>query len=105
MAFAAVDEVWDQRTEQPDAASVVEEVSDAAAQVDPVNALKRAQQLRDPAAQAIGMLTVARVVLARQDTNAISAARGNQQAGEQPPPAAQPKATQPRPKKRSPAAR
>jgi len=62
MAFAAVDEVWEQRTPEQDTAAVVEEVSEAAAEVDSVNALTRAQKLRDPSAQAIGMLAVARVV-------------------------------------------
>jgi len=62
MAFAAVDEVWEQRTPEQDTAAIVEEVSEAAAEVDSVNALIRAQKLRDPSAQAIGMLAVARVV-------------------------------------------
>lgn len=63
MAFAAVNEVWDARTPEQNTAAVVEEVSEAAAQVDSVNALVRAQQqLRDPSAQAIAMLAVARVV-------------------------------------------
>ena len=62
MAFAAVDEVWQARTPEQDTAAVVEEVSEAAAEVDSVNALTRAQKLRDPSAQAIGMLAVARVV-------------------------------------------
>ncbi|HEY6248642.1 MAG TPA: hypothetical protein VI685_01710 [Candidatus Angelobacter sp.] len=62
MAFAAVDEVWDARTPEQNTAAVVEEVSEAAAEVDSVNALARAQALRDPSAQAIAMLAVARVV-------------------------------------------
>ena len=62
MAFAAVDEVWEQRRPEQDTAAIVEEVSEAAAEVDSVNALVRAQKLRDPSAQAIGMLAVARVV-------------------------------------------
>jgi len=41
---------------------VVQEVSEAAAQIDSVNALTRAQKLRDSSAQAIAMLAVARVV-------------------------------------------
>jgi hypothetical protein len=40
----------------------VEEVGEAAAQVDSLNALERAQKLRDSSAQAIAMLAVARVV-------------------------------------------
>lgn len=62
MAFAAVDEVWESRTPEQNTAAIVEEVSEAAAQVDSVNALTRAQQLRDPSAEAIAMLAVARVV-------------------------------------------
>lgn len=62
MAFAAVDEVWEARTPEQNTAAVVEEVSEAAAEVDSVNALARAQALRDPSAQAIAMLAVARVV-------------------------------------------
>jgi hypothetical protein len=65
MAFAATNEVWAQRTPQKNAAAVVEEVSEAAAQVDPVSALTRAQSLEDPSAQAIGMLAVARVVMGK----------------------------------------
>lgn len=62
MAFSAVDEVWEARTPDQNTAAVVEEVSEAAAQVDSVNALTRAENLRDPSAQAIAMLAVARVV-------------------------------------------
>jgi hypothetical protein len=62
MAFAAVDDVWETRTPDQNTAAVVEEVSEAAAQIDSVNALTRAQSLRDPSAQAIAMLAVARVV-------------------------------------------
>jgi hypothetical protein len=62
MAFAAADEVWKSRAESGNAPAVVEEVSEAAAQVNPVSALQRAQKLEDPTAQAIGMLAVARVV-------------------------------------------
>jgi hypothetical protein len=40
----------------------VEEVSEAAAHVDAVDALQRAQRLQDPSARAIGMIAVARVV-------------------------------------------
>src|SRR5438309_1563702 len=62
MAFSAADEVWDARTPQQNAAAVVQEISEAAAQVDSLNALSRAQKLRDSSAQAIAMLAVARVV-------------------------------------------
>jgi len=62
MAFSAADEVWEARTPETDAAAVVQEISEAAAQVDSVNALMRAQKLHDHSAQAISMLAVARVV-------------------------------------------
>jgi hypothetical protein len=62
MAFAAVDEVWEARRPQQNTAAIVEEVSEAAAQVDSVNALTRAQALREPTARAIAVLAVARVV-------------------------------------------
>jgi hypothetical protein len=62
MAFAAVNEAWDARTPQSDAPAVVQEVGEAAAQVNSLNALTRAQGLRDSSAQAIAMLAVARVV-------------------------------------------
>lgn len=62
MAFAAADEAWDARTPQVDAASLVQEVGEAAAQVNSMNALVKAQSMRDPSAQAIAMLAVARVV-------------------------------------------
>ncbi len=63
MAFSAIDEVWNDRGKIQNAPAVVEEVSEAAAQVDPVAALRRAQALQDPSAQAIGMIAVARVAL------------------------------------------
>jgi hypothetical protein len=62
MAFAAADEAWDARTPQVDAASLVQEVGEAAAQINSMNALVKAQGMRDPSAQAIAMLAVARVV-------------------------------------------
>ncbi len=65
MAFSAADEVWEARTPETDAAAVVAEISEAAAQVDSVNALMRAQKLRDNSAQAIAMLAVARVVASK----------------------------------------
>ncbi len=63
MAFSAVDEVWNDRDKIENAPAVVEEVSEAAAQVDAVAALRRTQRLQDPSAQAIGMIAVARVAL------------------------------------------
>jgi hypothetical protein len=66
MAFASLDEVWAQRDKAgTNATAVVQEVSETAAQVDPVAALRRAQQLQDASAEAIAMLAVARVVLAK----------------------------------------
>lgn len=62
MAFSAGDEVWDARAPETNAAEVIQEISEAAAQVDSLNALTRAQKLHDSSAQAIGMLAVARVV-------------------------------------------
>jgi len=62
IAFSAVDNVWSKRTAEIDAAAVVEEVSEAAAHVNPLAALQRSQKLQDPSAQAISMLAVARVV-------------------------------------------
>jgi hypothetical protein len=63
MAFSAANEVWANRTPQKNAAAVIEEISEAAAQVDAIAALKRAQGLNEPAAQAVSMLAIARVVL------------------------------------------
>jgi hypothetical protein len=62
MAFSAADEAWDERKPGKNVAEVVQEVGEAAAQVDSMNALVRAQKLRDSSAQAIAMLAVARVV-------------------------------------------
>jgi hypothetical protein len=62
MAFSAADEAWDARKPETNAEALVQEISEAAAQVDSVNALTRAQKLRDSSAQAIAMLAVARVV-------------------------------------------
>jgi len=62
MAFSAADEVWDARTPETNAAAVIQEISEAAAQVDSLNALTRAQKLHESSAQAIAMLAVARVV-------------------------------------------
>ncbi len=65
LAFASLEDVWSAR-DKSDAPAVIEEVSEAAAQVDPVDALKRAQRLQDPSASAIGMIAVARVVAGHQ---------------------------------------
>jgi hypothetical protein len=68
MAFSAADEVWDARTPETDAPAVIQEISEAAAQVDSLNALTRAQKLHDSSAQAIAMLAVARVVASNSIT-------------------------------------
>ncbi|MDT8067865.1 MAG: hypothetical protein ROO76_06820 [Terriglobia bacterium] len=65
LAFSSLEDVWSDRN-KIDAPAVIEEVSEAAAQVDPVDALKRAQRLQDPSASAIGMIAVARVVAGQQ---------------------------------------
>jgi hypothetical protein len=62
MAFAAADDAWEARSKETHAAEAVQEVGEAAAQVNSTNALARAQKLRDSSAQAIAMLAVARVV-------------------------------------------
>jgi hypothetical protein len=66
IAYSAVDEVWSARAKTNDASAVVEEVSEAAAHVDAVAALRRSQALEDPSAQAISMIAVARVVVGQQ---------------------------------------
>jgi hypothetical protein len=64
IAFASLDEVWASRASlSTSAPAVVQEVSEAAAQVDPTQALQRTERLQDPSAEAIGMLAVARVVV------------------------------------------
>lgn len=62
-AYAVAEDVWRDRKDDAKASDVIREVSEAAAQVDAVAALQRAQKLEDPTAQAISMLAVARVVL------------------------------------------
>jgi hypothetical protein len=63
VAFASIDEVWLERANSAvNAPVVVQEVSEAAAKVDPVMALERSQRLQEPSAEAISMLAVARVV-------------------------------------------
>lgn len=62
MAFADADDAWEARSAGTSAAAVVDEVGEAAAQVNSANALMKAQKLRDSSAQAIAMLAVARVV-------------------------------------------
>lgn len=66
IAYGALNEVWSSRGQQENIAALLEEVNEAAAQIDSISALQRAQKLEDPAAQAIGMLAVARVVAGTQ---------------------------------------
>jgi hypothetical protein len=67
IAYSALEEVWSNRgTASGNAPAVLEEVNEAAAQVNPITALQRAQKLSDPSAQAISMLAVARVVGGQQ---------------------------------------
>ncbi len=66
IAYSSINEMWNDRAQTPDAAAIVQEVSEAAAQVDAVNALQRSRNLEDPTAQAIGMIAVARVVSSEQ---------------------------------------
>ena len=64
IAFSSLDEVWSSRASlSTSAPAVVQEVSEAAAQVNATDALQRTQRLQDPSAEAIGMLAVARVVV------------------------------------------
>jgi hypothetical protein len=65
IAFSALNDAWDNRANLRDVHAVVQEVAEAAAQVDAVDVLQRTRRLQDPTAQAIGMLAVARVVASR----------------------------------------
>ncbi|HET9743513.1 MAG TPA: hypothetical protein VFQ00_12245 [Terriglobales bacterium] len=69
IAYSALNDVWNDRSPKQDVSSIVEEVNEAAAHVDPISAMRRAQKLDDPAAQAIAMLAVARVVETGQETS------------------------------------
>jgi hypothetical protein len=66
LAFGSVNEMWSERASVRDAVSIVRQVAEAAAQADAVDALRRAQGLDDSAAEAIGMIAVARVVASQQ---------------------------------------
>jgi len=68
LAFNSVNLVWRERESTSDAAGIVQEVSEAAAQVDSLDALRRTRGLDDAAAQAIGMISVARVVASGEQT-------------------------------------
>lgn len=75
LAFSSLNTVWREREQVHNASAVVEEVSEAAAQVNSQDALQRTQQLDDPAAEAIGMIAVARVVASKQQSETTSASR------------------------------
>jgi hypothetical protein len=68
LAFSSLNTVWSDREKVKDAPGIVQEVSEAAAQVDSMDALRRTRELDDPAAQAIGMISVARVVAGGGET-------------------------------------
>jgi hypothetical protein len=75
LAFSSLNSVWSDRDTVRNAAAIVQEVSEAAAQVNSMDALQRTRGLDDTAAQAIGMISVARVVSSTQQTNPTSANR------------------------------
>ena len=68
LAFSSLNSIWSEREKLNDAPGIVQEVSEAAAQVDSLDALRRTRELDDPTAQAIGMISVARVVSGGGDT-------------------------------------
>src|SRR5512146_2042707 len=53
VAFRALNDVWSFHRTGEDVISIIEQVTEAAAHVDPVKALKQVQRLQDPPAQAI----------------------------------------------------
>jgi hypothetical protein len=65
-AFSALNELWSDRLPGINTTALVEEVSQAAASVDPTTALQHAERLDQPAEKAISMLAVAQTVLTRQ---------------------------------------
>jgi hypothetical protein len=72
LAFSSLNSVWSERESVRNAAAVVQEVSEAAAQVDSVDALRRTRELDDPSAQAIGMISVARVAASEDDAKSAN---------------------------------
>lgn len=66
IAFSSLNEVWSDRLPGMNVASIIDEVSQAAANVDPVSALQHAEHLQEGSSQAISMLAVAETVLNRQ---------------------------------------
>ena len=77
LAFSSLNSVWSNRQSVRNAAGIVQEVSEASAQVDSVDALRRTRGLDDATAQALGMISVARVVANKEqaNTNVTSASR------------------------------
>jgi hypothetical protein len=75
LAFTSLNQVWSDRATIRNAPAVVQEVSEAAAQVDSMDALRRARGLEDSTAQAIGMISVARVVASREPADTTFASR------------------------------
>lgn len=66
IAFSALNDVRSNQLPGIDVPSVISEVSQAAANVDPVAALQRAQRLQDNSSQALSMIAIAQTVLNRQ---------------------------------------
>lgn len=66
IAFSALNELWSDRLPGQNVGGLVEEVSQAAANVDPTAALQHAESLDEPSAKAISMIAVAQAVLNRQ---------------------------------------
>ena len=66
VAFSALNDVWSNQLPGIDVPSIISEVSQAAANIDPVAALQRAQRLQDNSSQALSMIAIAQTVLNRQ---------------------------------------
>jgi hypothetical protein len=75
LAFSSLNIVWSERDNSHNVGDVVQEVSEAAAQVDSIDALRRTRGLDDTAAQAIGMIAVARVVASKDSPATADASR------------------------------
>jgi hypothetical protein len=75
LAFSSLNAMWSDRETVRNAAAVVQEVSEAAAQVDAVDALRRTRGLDDTTAQALGMIAVARVASSKGQGEQTSASR------------------------------
>ena len=66
IAFNALNDIWSDRLPGTNVTGIIDEVSQAAANVDPVSALQHAQRLQANSTQAISMLAVADTVVNRQ---------------------------------------